>query len=210
MVDENLTEQQQIELLKKLWKEYGFAIVLGALIALSISFGWRFYNNYKDQCAEQAAVVYEQMMGNMLNGHVSAAMGQAKDVMQKFKSTPYASLAAFVLAQQAVENNKLADAITQFQWVIDHGSSRTFRYLARVRLARIYVEQNKPNDAIKLLAFSRDAAFIGLAAKVRGDAYLQLKQIDQARLAYQEAVDHLPTSSGIHDLAAMALHNLPA
>jgi len=208
-VDENLTEEQQIEQLKRLWKEYGFAIVLGALIALSISFAWRFYNNYKTTRAEHAAIVYEQTMGDLLNGQTSAAIAQAKKLIKKFKSTPYASLSAFVLAQNAVESNKLDEAVKRLQWIIVHGNTKTFRDLARIRLARIYVEQTKSDDAIKLLKSVKSPEFIGLTAKVRGDAYLKLNQTDQARQAYQEAVDHLPASSGIYDLAKMALYNLP-
>ena len=183
--------------------------MLGVLIALSISFSWRFYNSYKITRAEHAAIVYEQTMGDLLNGQTSAAIAQAKKLMKEFNSTPYASLSAFVLAQDAVESNKLDEAVQQLQWVIVHGNTKAFRDLARIRLARIYVEQMKSDDAIKLLKSVKSSEFIGLAAKVRGDAYLKLKQTDQARQAYQDAVDHLPTSSGIHDLAEMALHSLP-
>ena len=61
-MDENLTEEQQIELIKKIWKEYGFSAIAGIAIALTVGFGWRFYQNFVTRRAESASIIYERVI----------------------------------------------------------------------------------------------------------------------------------------------------
>ncbi|MBX9705440.1 MAG: tetratricopeptide repeat protein, partial [Gammaproteobacteria bacterium] len=128
---------------------------------------------------------------------------------QQFPSTPYASYAAFILADQAVSANDYAQAATQLQWVVDHAKANNISQLARVRLARVLLAQQQPQKALDTLDTTIDV-FPGLAATVRGDAYTALGNTVQARTAYQEAVNSLPQQSALWNLVNMKLNDLPA
>ncbi len=187
-----VTEEQQIEALKKWWKEYGLSIVVGVTLAIIVIFGWRFYRGYATRVAQQASILYTRMTIDVLNNQKQDAITQAKSLRENFTGTPYAKIAALTLARYAVLQNKLDEAITQLRWVAKHASSRVLVQLARLRLARIYIVQNKTAEALGLLKHIKDASLAGLVAEVQGDAYTKLGDINKARARYQLALKEIP------------------
>ena len=208
-MDENLTEEQQIELIKKIWKEYGFSAIEGIAIALTVGFGWRFYQNFVTRRAESASIIYERVINDLVTNQTADAAKQSHYLIQQYSATPYAKFAALLLAKEAVLQNKLDDAAKQLQWVIKHGSSNTFLQIARIRLARVYLAQKNPNSALDILEKVNSKAYLGLISEVRGDAYLQLNRVDLARTSYQTALKQLPETAINRSLLQMKLDDLP-
>jgi predicted negative regulator of RcsB-dependent stress response len=62
------------------------------------------------------------------------------------------------------------------------------RDVARLRLARVLISQNKAGDALKLLEEPLPASFGGLVEEARGDAYAALGKTEEARSAYDRAL----------------------
>ena len=56
------TEEQQVEALKKWWTENASVMILGVAIGASVLFGWRYYDNYKIQHAEEASSLYDSVL----------------------------------------------------------------------------------------------------------------------------------------------------
>ncbi len=56
-----------------------------------------------------------------------------------------------MLARDAVIKKDYAAAEKQLHWVLDHSDIASMRQIARLRLARIAIAANKPQDAIDLL-----------------------------------------------------------
>ena len=54
------------------------------------------------------------------------------------------------------------------------------RHIARLRLARVLIDQGKPDDALKTLA-DEPGAFAARYHEVRGDAFLAKKDLRQHR-----------------------------
>jgi predicted negative regulator of RcsB-dependent stress response len=208
-VDDYLTNEQQVELVKKLWKEYGIAITLGALIAMTVSVGWRFYQRYNTRKSEQASLIYERMASDVMQHQITDAKTQSDILIHKFSKTPYATLASFTLAKLAVEQNQLDEAVQHLNWIIQHSHNKDFKQIARIRLARVYLSQNETKKALQTLEQVDSFAFQGLIAEVRGDVYTHLGQIDKARNIYQEALKQLPEQTTIRPLLQMKLDNLP-
>ncbi|MBN1684749.1 MAG: tetratricopeptide repeat protein [Gammaproteobacteria bacterium] len=205
---DHLTEEQQIETLKKFWKENGTSIILGIVIAIVITFGWRFYKAYRVQTEEHASVVYERVVQAADKHDFAMVKAQTQFLKTHYKRTPYSQLAVLTLAQQYIQQGKFNDAISQLNWVIQHGSTNTFQQLARIRLARIYVMQKQAEQALKVLKDIDSKAYLGIVWEVRGDAYLQLAQKDQAKEAYQNALQVLPESSDYRSLIQMKLNDI--
>jgi len=42
VVDEFSTEDEQVEAIKKWWKENGTSLIVGVVLGLSVLFGWRY------------------------------------------------------------------------------------------------------------------------------------------------------------------------
>jgi predicted negative regulator of RcsB-dependent stress response len=203
------TEEQQIELLKRLWKEYGVPTLVGVVIAMIMVFGWRFYQQYKTRRAEVASVYYSQLLIQEMNQQINDAATQADVLKKQYADTPYATLAAFLLAKNDVANSKLPQAAQELQWVIDHGSVKTFKQIARLRLARVLLAQQQAEKALQALSAIRDKSLVSLVWATKGDAYRQMGKTEEARVAYQNALRSLPNATLIQPAWQMKLEALP-
>jgi predicted negative regulator of RcsB-dependent stress response len=113
------------------------------------------------------------------------------------------------LARDAVAHQQYPEAITQLTWVIDHASDSALRQIAKIRMARILITENKSRDALSELQKVYNHNFNGLIEEVKGDAYIQLKDNANAKTAYQLALNELPKDEAAEKpLLQMKLDNL--
>jgi len=207
-VSDLVTEEQQIEALKKWWKEYGLSIVIGVVLAIIVIFGWRFYQRYKTRVGQAASITYTRMVGGVLNNQWQDAIEQANLLRKDFAGTPYAKIAALILAKHAVLQHNLDEAIIQLRWAAKHAGSNIIEQLANLRLARVYIAQNKMPEALRLLNHIKDRSLAGLVAETKGDAYVKLGQRDKARAMYQLALKEIPAVAQSRPILQMKLSDL--
>jgi predicted negative regulator of RcsB-dependent stress response len=208
MVHVYANEQEQLEHLKKMWQEYGLAIILGVVIAIVAGFGWRYLQHRHEHTLEHASMRYEQLLTNVVNGNTEAVENQATRLITRYPRTPYAEFAALQLARQDVYEGKLSDAEDKLQWVMQNGETKTLREVARIRAARVLIAQNQPDKALKLLNDISDTAYSAAAYEVKGDALLATGKPDQARVAYQNAMKAFPGFEVIRPILQMKIDNL--
>ncbi len=205
-MDVYITEQEQIALLKKWLKTYAPPVILGVIIAMGIGLGWRYWHNAKIQTTEAASVAYVNMVGAAMSHLDSEASLIANSLTQKYSNTPYAQLASLFLAKQAAENGAYDEATKRLNWVISKADQTSIRQIARIRLAKVELAEQKPEAALATLETTDDPAYQGMIEETRGDAYLALKQTAKARSAYLVAEHALPTSAST--LVQMKLANI--
>ena len=183
------TEDQQLEELKKWWKENGSSIITGIVLGLAILFGARAWFAWQERTAQQASAIYSIMLNDMQAGNVQSATDNAGVLIADFSSTPYATLAAMLLAKYRTEDNDLDAARAQLQWAVDHAPSDDLLNTARIRLARVLVSQQEYPAALDLLkAAETDTGQGGVISELRGDIYTLRGESQQAVDAYQEAL----------------------
>lgn len=205
---EYLTEQEQIQQLKTWLKQYGLTVILGIVIAFIITSSWHYWQNYRARILQRASVTYDEMLMQRAQNNSAEALIKAKKIIDQYPKTPYADMAALLLARNDVLKKDYPDAVKQLNWVIDHSDNRSLRQIARIRIARILIAQKKPADAVKLLSYSDDDNFIGLVDEVRGDAYLASNQPTAARNAYQLALKEIPNADITRPILQMKFDNL--
>ena len=67
-MNEYETEEQQVEALKRWWKENGASLIIGLVVGVSGLFGWRYYVEQDNAHAVQASDMYMHVMQSaMLN-----------------------------------------------------------------------------------------------------------------------------------------------
>lgn len=191
---DHLTEEEQIESIKRWWKENGTGIVTGVVLALVAYFGYQWWQGKQRADAEAASNVYQGFVaavsandGQPDNKQLTTAQSLARELKDNFASRIYASQAALQLAALAVEKNDLEEASKQLQWALDNTSEDALKYLAKRRLAAVKAARGETGEALKLLEGDVPAAFVALFAETRGDILIQQGDKDGARAAYVQA-----------------------
>lgn len=201
------TEEQQVERIKEFWKEHGKGIVAGAIIGFGLFYGWRYYDAQTQLAQETASAQYEQLATQVAESDdESAALAQIQAFVEQQDETIYTDLAAFQLAQRAVNNDDLATAVSALQQVRDSSGSEAFKALASLRQARVLMAQEQYDAALQALNSSNfPASYQALTAELKGDIYLAQGNDGEARSAYQQAVDAGQSASPV---LQMKLDNL--
>ncbi|MDX5978595.1 YfgM family protein [Vreelandella alkaliphila] len=194
------SEEEQLEVIKRWWKENGTSLIAGAVLAAAGVFGWNAWQNYQEGQAEAASVRYQQLV-NMTAGNTLAddQLANARELIDEITSdhgnTLFAELAQLLEARLAVQQGDLDAAKSALENVASNSSRRYVQSLAWLRLARIEIANNNPQAALSLLDESITDALAAQQANVRGDAYAALDQTEQARDAWQTALELAQTQN---------------
>ncbi|UTA80518.1 tetratricopeptide repeat protein [Halomonas sp. XH26] len=194
------SEEEQLEVIKRWWKENGTSLIAGAVLAAAGVFGWNAWQNYQEGQAEAASVRYQQLV-NMTAGNTLAddQLANARELIDEITSdhgkTLYAELAQLLEARLAVQQGDLDAAKSALENVASNSSRRYVQSLAWLRLARIEIANDNPQAALSLLDESISDALAAQQANVRGDAYAALDQTEQARDAWQTALELAQTQN---------------
>jgi predicted negative regulator of RcsB-dependent stress response len=90
---------------------------------------------------------------------------------------------------------------------MDESKDTELRHIARLRLARLLIDQGKPDDALKTLA-DEPGAFAARYHEVRGDAFFAKKDLKQAQSEYQAALEKDQAGSVDSTLLTLKLADL--
>ncbi|MFT6898106.1 MAG: putative negative regulator of RcsB-dependent stress response [Paraglaciecola sp.] len=196
------TEEQQIEAIKRFWKENGTAIIVGAVLGLGGLWGWRYFNEQQVTQQEEASVNFEQQSAQLASDE--SAFSQAQAYIDQHSDTGYALLMSFKLAQQAIERGDLAEAAKQLAFAASNGDNVAVQSIANLRLARVQLELDNTQEALVTIDKVLDQAFTAQQQEVKGDIYLAQKLFDKARAAYSAALQ----ANSANTILKMKLDNL--
>jgi len=183
------TEEQRVEAVKKWWNENWRSLAGGVILGLAIVFGWRAWVGYEVSVGEQASMQFEQLLGALQGNNVEAVSQQADLLRREFGSSAYAVFAALAEARAAVDQGKLADARASLEWALANTGDSGLRHVARLRLARVALDQGDRSIVAGLLAEKSRGAFAGEYAHLEGDLAVAENRPDAARTAYRQALE---------------------
>jgi predicted negative regulator of RcsB-dependent stress response len=213
MAEEYLTDDEQLEHVKQLTAEYGPWVVGGVVLATVLMFGYRHYQSYTNLRALKAATQFSAMTDALEKDDRNVSRVIADGLIKDYSSSPYADQAELVLARLAVEEGLLANAIPPLTQVMNGSKDADLKQIARLRLARVLIDQGKPDEAIKTLTDSVPGAFTALYHQVRGDAFYAKKDLPAAAAEYKAALgasDARGADSGLLELKIADLGGAPA
>ncbi|ALQ56457.1 TPR-like domain-containing protein [Pseudoalteromonas issachenkonii] len=177
------TEEQQAEAIKRFFRENGLSLALGVIVGLGGLYGWKAYNQNQITTAEQASDAYTKLVES------DDVLASADAFISENKDTQYATLAAFIAAKEAVDAQKLDVANEKLSWIVSNVDNAQLKAIATTRLARVQIAQQQYDDALTTLNSPLPEAFNANVAELKGDIYTQQGNKEQARVAYQAAVD---------------------
>jgi len=183
------TEDQQLEAIKKWWKENSSMVVTGITVGVAGIFGWQYFQTQSVQHSEQASVLYEQVLVLADNPQkLDSQIASANQLEAEFKDTPYASLSALVIAKQQLAEGQVEKAVQQYRWVIENATQNELKYLAKIRLSRLLLSNQKQDEALSLLNESYPESFNEMVFELKGDVLSTQGNQDGARAAYTKAL----------------------
>ena len=181
------TEEEQVEAIKRWWKENGTSVIAGLVIGLGGVFGWQAWGNYQDRVGGEASVAFNQMVGAVQRGDKESAAKQAELLRENFDSSSYALFAALTEARLKLESGDRAAAKSQLEWAAQQGDDPALTQLAQLNLARILLDEGDL-DAAEKLVDAKDGGFTGEFAVLQGDIALAKGDRIAAAAAYTQAM----------------------
>ncbi|MCK9469006.1 MAG: tetratricopeptide repeat protein [Porticoccaceae bacterium] len=209
---EHLNDEEQLETLKRWWRQNGVPILSAVVLVGGGWFGWQFWQDSRTENAAEASLLYANMLQQLAayeeagaedGSRVAASAQTLKDLHAKSQYGRYAGL---VLARLAVDDGDLDDAAGQLRWVVDSARDPGLEHLATLRLARVEAARGNDDEALSLLQASVPAPLVSLYAELEGDLHLRRGDHTAASAAYRRALDNLaPADTSARPLLELKL-----
>ena len=188
-MEELLTEEQQAEKVRSWLQENAIYLIAGVVLGLGALFGNTQWQRYKENQAERASAVYDAFVLAVRTNQSDQAETSLATLVDEFGSSPYVSQARLLMARVELDRNQPEKSAGYLREVIAKAQSDEIRNVARLRLARVLVFMEKPEEALKVLVDPGSAAFAPAFHDVRGDVYFAMGKLDAARSEYQLALE---------------------
>ncbi|MBL6735118.1 MAG: tetratricopeptide repeat protein [Shewanellaceae bacterium] len=201
-MDLHNTEDQQVEMLKSYWQQYGTTLIASVVLSIALIIGWQYYQQEHTLQQENIADAYEKVIA------VQDDPEQFFKALMQFETEHdhkgYQSLLYLMSANIYTKQNNLVQAEQMLKRVIDR-NLLGITEIASLRLARVQIQQKQYDTAQKTLNSITSAAFKPNKQELLGDLYLMQGLNAEAREAYKLAEQALPQSE---DILTMKINDL--
>jgi predicted negative regulator of RcsB-dependent stress response len=187
-VDELLTEAQEAERAKRWLRENGAFLLAGIVLGLGGLFGWQAWQDSERETAGQASIVWQQLQAAVEGERYNEVNDTVALLQNEYGGTPYVDQARLLLARTYMDRNDPEAATAELQALMSGGSDPYLRRLAALRLAQIQVYRGDYDAALATLGPTETSALAGLYYELRGDAFVGLTRLEDARSAYEQAL----------------------
>lgn len=205
----DLQEQEQLASIKAWWDRWGNWILTAVtilLLAIAAFNGWRWYERHE---AGNAGVLYDEFVSALEGADVARKKELAGTLIERYGRTVYAPMAALQVAKVNLEAGDPGAARAQLRWVIDKSGHPELVQIARLRLAGVLLDEKSHEEALKLLAGDVPEALAASFADRRGDVLMAMGKAEDARAAYQEALDKSGAQHPMRPIIQLKLDALP-
>lgn len=202
------TEEEQIEAIKRWWKENGRSIILGLVLGIGGIGGFRFWQSNVDEQAKLGSMHFEEVVALSASDQ-KEFIAKVLEVESEYAGKSYADLTAFVAAKKLVKEKDYKSAKEQLEWVIKNSSRESFIHIARIRLVKVMLQLNEAKEALSLIKDINSAGFESTYAELRGDLHAVLKDYTNAKAEYQVALNKINPGDRRGVAIEMKSNNLP-
>ena len=185
-----LTDQQQAARVRVWLREYVPAAVAALAVGIGGYFGYIQWQDYKERQAAEGSDLYEELIEALESNDRDSAGELHQRLLTDFEGSGYADHARLLMAKEYIDTTQPSLAAEELEGLVATTKDEDLRQLARLRLARVYLYLDRPEDGLEVLqAEVNSPAWVQLTEDLRGDLLQTLGRIDEARVAYQAALD---------------------
>ncbi|MEN4973552.1 tetratricopeptide repeat protein [Pantoea allii] len=198
-------ENEQTDALRNFFANNGKALAIGVVIGIAALGGWRYWSSHQDDTAKSVSAQYQQLTSAMQAGKPETL--EAVNRFASENSNTYGALAAMDLAKQYVDAGQLDKAATLLQNGLKDTKDANLQAVINLRLARIQLQQNQADAALKTLDGVKGDGWTAIVADIRGEALLTKGDKQGARDAWSKGVES-DASPALKQMMQMKMNNL--
>jgi predicted negative regulator of RcsB-dependent stress response len=188
-VSEYLNDDDRVQVLTRWWNENATALIVGLVLVIGGVIGWRWYTDHTAAREEAASAAYRSYVE--LRGSSTASPADRDAALAtldtEFPKTSYRIFSLLYRAHDAASVDDYEQAARWLETALAATDDELLRDVARVRLARLYVQLGKPDVALETLRQVKGSGFRSYVAEIKGDILLGQGKAAEAREAYQAA-----------------------
>lgn len=184
------SEEEQLEALKRWWKDNGQSSLFGVALGIAMIIGWNYWRDYRHEQAEQASNLYDQFVKAVAENKVDSVAKIAERMQSDYGESEYARFSGLLEAKIKSEKGDIAGAREILQ-KISAGPNKEIASIAKIRLVRLMMAGGEYEQGLQLLSEidpSSESAFSGSFDELSGDLLVALDRVDEARTAYEKAL----------------------
>lgn len=189
-----MTEEEQLDAIKKWWRRYGNSVTVFLSLILLCVAGYRYMHWHQDKLTQQASTTYEQMMLAFSNQDIKSVRSYANELIKNSEHSVYADVAHMTLAKIYVTKNKLDQAKNELEAVAHKSKMPALRQIAKIRMARILAAEKSYSHALNELSSIDDKTYLPVINELKGDIYGAKGNYQEAIAAYRLAMDEVKTT----------------
>jgi predicted negative regulator of RcsB-dependent stress response len=204
-IDIELAEDEDLARAKAWWKENGSSIIGGIVIGTILVFGYNFWQSYQQEHAREVAQLYVEY------SRAGEDSGTLDSLLEADDSVAYSQLARLKAAKVATDAGEFETAEQLFISVLDSKTDSGILAITSLRLAMIYLANDKPDEALASLEKYSNSNLPLMQARVeelKGDIYMQRGDIEKARSHFETSVGLLTELRQPLQLIQLKLDNL--
>ena len=183
---EDLEQQEQLAALKAFWatnrKWITSILVILGLVSV-VTTGWKYYTESRQL---KASKLLSSMQEAVEEQKIDDAILITNELANEYSSYPQRGLAGLVLSKALVFDDRKEEAEKQLRSLLNINSDVS--WVARVRLAGLLLDMNKPVEALNILPEKIPSIWVGIVSDRRGDVLMALGKKAEARSAWVKAL----------------------
>lgn len=188
MAVELYDEHEQGERVRRWLQSNGLALVIAVVLALGGVFGFQQYQRTQIENQSAAASYFNTLQSLIESDQLEMAEDYFAE-LERLDRSGYYKLGAMTMAKAYVDAGRLGPAVSIYETLMERSDIDSLRGLVGLRLARLLSGQGDIDAALAVVSGPAPTGYEGPWAEVRGDIYFSEGQLEQARQAYQEALD---------------------
>lgn len=188
-----MTEEEQLESIKKWWQKYSQVITIALSVALLCFAAYRYWNWHLEKVNRHASSLYEQMMVAFSNQDHPGVKSYANQLVKEYDRTIYSDAAHLTLAKILVSENQYTKAQSHLEAVVQQSKMPALRQVATIRSVRLLVLEKAYGPALSQLNVVSDSAYLPVVHELKGDIYALTGEYPKAVASYREAMSEART-----------------
>ena len=182
-----LTDEEQLERVRNWWQANGVSLMVGAVLVIAATFGWRWYQSSVAEANEARAQLYAQ--------YAKADEDERQNLISELEAmddgSAYVVFALLDAAKRSLADGDTDASLARLSKAVSLADAELLADLARMRLAKVQQETDQSDAAMQTLQQIASPGYRSIAQELQGDLHYARGDQAAALAAYQAAIDSM-------------------